>query len=60
MSLPTITTDAAFCVVHESTTGEPDDVEKVGLEVNVRMVTWPTFTVTLAWIWPAELEAVRV
>src|ERR1051326_655502 len=59
-SLPTITTEEAFCVCHASVTGALAASEVSGSEVKDRMRTWPTFTVVLAWIWPAELVAVKV
>ena len=35
-------------------------VEVTGSAVNDRILTAPTLTVTLAWIWPVALVAVRV
>src|SRR2546421_11385223 len=59
-SLPTITTEAAFSVFHARVTGAPAASEVTGSDVNDRIRTWPTFTVTLAWIWPLALVAVSV
>jgi len=55
-----MTVDVAFSVCHANVTGEPETVEKTGSDVNDRMRTAPTFTVTLAWIWPLALVAVSV
>jgi hypothetical protein len=59
-SAPTMTTEVAFTVLHERTTGLPAAVEVTGLAENEVMATVPTLTVVLAWIWPTELVAVRV
>ena len=59
-SLPIRTTEVAFCVVQERTTGSPAAVEVTGLAVNDVIFTEPTLTVALACIWPVELVAVRV
>jgi hypothetical protein len=58
--VPVITTDVAFWVVQDNTTGEPDTGENAGLELNDRICTPPTDTVTLAWVGPAALVAVKV
>src|SRR5579871_5282416 len=59
-SLPTSTTELAFCVVHDSTTGLPAAVEVTGLAVKEVIRTAPTFTVTLALMLPVALVAVSV
>jgi hypothetical protein len=59
-SLPINTTEVAFCVVQERTTGLPAAVEVTGLAMNDRILTAPTLTVALACIWPVALVAVRV
>ena len=60
MSLPTRTTDVAFSVVQLRVTALPDAGEKIGSEVKDRILTLPTLTVVLAWIWPVALVAVNV
>jgi hypothetical protein len=59
-SLPIRTTEVAFCVVQERTTGLPAAVEVTGFAVNDVILTEPTLTVALACIWPVALVAVRV
>ena len=60
ISPPTNATEVAFVVVHDSTTGLPCEVTNSGLAVNDVIIVDPTFTVTLAWTWPAALVAVKM
>ena len=48
ISLPISTTEVAFCVVQERTTGFPDAVEVTGLAVKEVILTEPTLSVALA------------
>ena len=59
ISPPTNTTEVALVVVHDSTTGLPCEVTNSGLAVNDVIIVCPTFTVTLAWVWPVALVAVK-
>lgn len=56
-SPPTRDTDVALVVVQLSTDGLPCADINSGLAVNDRICVEPTFTVTLAWIWPVALVA---
>jgi len=60
MSPPTNDTEVAFEVCHVSVTAPPCTGENSGLALNCRICVEPTFTVTLAWIWPVALVAVKV